>query len=159
MDKDLCCLCCMVSLAYHSAKCSCHMARCVSACKWHFCKKHVGEQRSFHPAAPQVVLHSGIWFARSWVSLVLSFSSEKIELSIMASNKGKAEPPTVCLTLLRVKFVGGFAGFLLYTSAYICSKHTPGCEKICKQNSASRYTSGVKFGVLIALRLTGCLLI
>lgn len=79
----------MVSLAYHSAKRSCHVARYVSACQSHFCKKHVEEQRSSHPAAPQVVLHSGVQFAGSQESLVLNFSSQKLELSITASKKGK----------------------------------------------------------------------
>lgn len=114
----------MESLTSHSAKLSGHILRCVSVCKCHFHKKHVGEWRSSSLAAdsPTGCVTPRHLLAGSWVSLVLSFSSQKPELSVMGSNNSKADSLTVCLAVLHVKFVGDFTGFLLCTSAFICSK-------------------------------------
>lgn len=118
------CLDCVESLTSHSAKLSGHILRCMSVCKCHFYKKHVGEWRSSNPAAgsPAGCVTPRHLLAGSRMSLVLSFSSQKPELSVTGSNNSKADSLTVCFAVLHVKFVGDFAGFLLCTSAFICSK-------------------------------------
>lgn len=118
----MCCSDCVEWLTSHSAKRSGHVSRCVSVCKCHFHKEHMGEWRSSNPGNPIGCVTPRHSLIGSRASLVLSFSSQKPELSIMGSNNSKADSLALCLAVLHVKFVGDFTGFLLCTSAFICSK-------------------------------------
>lgn len=135
----------MVLLMYTSAECPHHVPRCVSVWNWHFPNRHVAGAAMLQPGNRKRV--AGVSPAGcvtlkslgSWVNLVLNFSLWKHELSSLGSNKGRANSPAACSALLHVKFVRDFTGFPLYILACIYSRSAPGCEKPCKQNSATRY--------------------
>lgn len=53
----------------------------------------------------------------------------------------------MCLALLHVDFFGGFTALPLHPWVYVYSTCTPGCWKICEQNSATRHVWSRVWGV------------